>query len=61
MLRPPVQAQVISLTWKREGLRGFYRGLAPALVRTLPQSAVTFVVYENMLRFLYPVTPPAEP
>ncbi|KAL6745604.1 mitochondrial substrate carrier [Haematococcus lacustris] len=39
-------------TWRREGLLGFYRGLGPALVRVLPQSALTLLVYENMLRVL---------
>lgn len=44
--------QTVGLTWKREGLRGFYRGLGPALVRTLPQSALTLTVYEKVLQLL---------
>ena len=33
--------------WKKEGLPGFYKGLAPNLLRVLPSTWVTFVVYEN--------------
>lgn len=44
--------QAVQLTWAREGLRGFYKGLGPALIRTMPQSAVTLVVYENTLRLI---------
>ncbi|EFJ46769.1 mitochondrial substrate carrier, partial [Volvox carteri f. nagariensis] len=45
-------SQVVQLTWQREGLRGFYKGLGPALLRVMPQSAVTLVAYENILRLL---------
>jgi len=38
----------IARTWKDEGVRGFYRGLATNLVRVLPGTCVTFVVYENL-------------
>ncbi|KXZ44000.1 hypothetical protein GPECTOR_75g723 [Gonium pectorale] len=44
--------EVIRLTWKREGLLGFYKGIGPALLRVMPQSAVTLVAYENILRML---------
>ncbi len=44
--------EVIKLTWQGEGLRGFYKGLGPALIRVMPQSAVTLVVYENILQVL---------
>jgi solute carrier family 25 folate transporter 32 len=33
----------------REGLRGMYRGMVPNLMRTMPQSAITFMVYEKLL------------
>ncbi len=48
--RGPLQA--VAMTWRNEGVRGFYRGLGPALVRTLPQSALTLTVYEKMLQWL---------
>lgn len=31
-------------TWAKEGMRGFWRGIAPTLVRALPVSAGTFAV-----------------
>lgn len=45
-------AQVIQVTFRREGLRGFYKGLGPALIRVMPQSAVTLVAYEKILSML---------
>ncbi|KAI0723569.1 mitochondrial FAD carrier protein [Earliella scabrosa] len=38
----------IKKTWAEEGMRGFYRGLGTNLVRVLPGTCVTFVVYENL-------------
>jgi solute carrier family 25 folate transporter 32 len=43
---------VVRTTWTREGVRGFYHGLGPALLRVMPQSALTLVVYEKVLVFL---------
>ncbi|KAL5615626.1 hypothetical protein BROUX41_005664 [Berkeleyomyces rouxiae] len=33
---------------REEGLRGFYRGLGPAILRVMPATWVTFLVYENV-------------
>ncbi|KAL5488290.1 FLX1 [Sanghuangporus weigelae] len=38
----------IARTWREEGITGFYRGLGTNLVRVLPGTCVTFVVYENL-------------
>ncbi|KZV73549.1 mitochondrial carrier [Peniophora sp. CONT] len=38
----------IRYTYVGEGVRGFYRGLGTNLVRVLPGTCVTFVVYENL-------------
>ncbi|KAJ3553955.1 hypothetical protein NM688_g3349 [Phlebia brevispora] len=38
----------IKRTFSEEGFRGFYRGLGTNLVRVLPGTCVTFVVYENL-------------
>ncbi|KAI6151675.1 mitochondrial carrier domain-containing protein [Pisolithus tinctorius] len=38
----------VKRTWKGESVRGFYRGLGTNLVRVLPGTCVTFVVYENL-------------
>ncbi|GAA5879835.1 hypothetical protein JCM3774_001397 [Rhodotorula dairenensis] len=43
---------VIRRTYAREGLAGFYKGIATNAVRILPGTCVTFVVYEQMSRFL---------
>ena len=44
--------EVVRGIWGREGGRGFYKGLAPNLVRVLPSACVTFVVYENARWYL---------
>ena len=36
------------ITFRDEGLRGMYRGLATNIVRILPGTCVTFVAYENV-------------
>jgi solute carrier family 25 folate transporter 32 len=38
---------VVIKVWKADGIRGFYKGLIPNLVRVLPSTCVTFLVYEN--------------
>ena len=40
-------ADAIAQIWAREGLAGFYKGLGPNLLRVLPSTWVTFLVYEN--------------
>ncbi len=37
---------VLRRTWHGEGMRGFFRGMLPALLRTTPASALTISVYE---------------
>lgn len=39
--------------WRQEGITGFYKGLGPNLLRVLPGTWVTFLVYENTKRVLY--------
>ncbi|TFY66298.1 hypothetical protein EVG20_g4790 [Dentipellis fragilis] len=39
---------IVKSAWKNEGVAGFYRGLGTNLVRVLPGTCVTFVVYENL-------------
>lgn len=39
--------------WTQEGIKGFYKGLAPNLLRVMPSTWVTFLVYENT-RLLLP-------
>jgi hypothetical protein len=35
-----------------EGYRAFFRGLGTTMVRAVPVNAVTFLVYEEVLRLL---------
>lgn len=39
-------------TFRNEGLMGFYKGMVPNLIRVTPACCITFVVYENVSRFL---------
>jgi len=43
---------VVARIWQEEGLRGFYRGLMPGVVRVMPATWVTFLVYENVKFYL---------
>lgn len=38
---------VVSQVRRKEGLRGFYKGLGPNLLRVMPSTFITFLVYEN--------------
>ncbi|XXG67999.1 hypothetical protein AAC387_Pa06g1206 [Persea americana] len=41
---------VVKETIRFEGIRGFYRGITPNLLKNLPAASITFVVYENTLK-----------
>lgn len=43
---------VIQTTLAREGLGGLYKGLVPNVLRVMPQSALTMLVYETVVRSL---------
>ena len=38
----------IRQVWLHEGMPGFYKGLGPNLLRVLPSTWVTFLVYEKV-------------
>ena len=38
---------VVVQIWKHEGWKGFYKGLGPNLLRVMPSTWVTFLVYER--------------
>eukprot|EP00743_Colponemidia_sp_Colp-15_P005574 GILK01005995.1.p1 GENE.GILK01005995.1~~GILK01005995.1.p1 ORF type:complete len:307 (+),score=8.59 GILK01005995.1:64-984(+) len=42
----------VSKIAKHEGLRGFYKGLVPNVLKAAPASAITFVVYEKIASIL---------
>ncbi len=37
---------------REEGLRGFYKGLGPALLKAVPNTMITFFVYDMVLALL---------
>ncbi|KAI1438518.1 mitochondrial folate carrier protein [Xylaria sp. CBS 124048] len=43
---------VVKRTWREEGWRGFYRGVIPSMIRVMPATWVTFLVYENTKFYL---------
>ncbi|KAI2643507.1 mitochondrial folate carrier protein [Xylaria nigripes] len=43
---------VIRRLWQEEGWRGFYRGIIPGVIRVMPATWVTFLVYENAKFYL---------
>ncbi|KAK3308070.1 mitochondrial carrier domain-containing protein [Chaetomium strumarium] len=43
---------VVRKLWQEEGVRGFYKGVMPGVVRVLPATWVTFLVYENVKYYL---------
>lgn len=45
---------IIRKTFRYEGVKGFYKGLVPNVLRVTPACALTFVVYENVIHFLMP-------
>ena len=43
---------VVVQVWKQEGWGGFYKGLGPNLLRVMPSTWVTFLVYEKTKVYL---------
>lgn len=43
---------VVQTTFRREGVRGFYKGLTPNLMKVAPALSITWVVYENAKRII---------
>lgn len=42
----------VRTTFRNEQFRGFYKGLVPNLLRVVPATAITFVVYEKVSHYL---------
>jgi len=40
--------EVVVCLWKYEGVKGFYKGLVPSLMRVVPATMITFLTYENV-------------
>jgi solute carrier family 25 folate transporter 32 len=41
-------ADVVRTTFREEGLRGFYKGLAPNLMHVTPNICLVFIIYEKL-------------
>lgn len=46
----------ITQIWRKEGIKGYYKGLGPNLLRVLPSTWMTFLVYENTKAYLTNLT-----
>ncbi|KAG9768975.1 Mitochondrial FAD carrier protein FLX1 [Exophiala dermatitidis] len=51
-VRGPGLVALVKQVWHNEGLVGYYKGLFPNLLRVVPSTCVTFLVYENARWFL---------
>lgn len=49
--------QTFSLVWREEGMVALYGGLAPHLLRVVPNAAVMYTIYEFVLKFGYVLLP----
>ena len=43
-------AATVARIWRGEGARGFYRGILPHILRSTPQSSITLLAYEYIMR-----------
>ncbi|CAK8562198.1 unnamed protein product [Lathyrus sativus] len=43
---------VVKETARFESVRGFYKGITPNLLKNVPASSITFIVYENVIKLL---------
>ena len=50
----------VAQMWRKEGMAGFYKGLGPNLLRVMPSTWVTFIVYEKAKILLPQVLDPRE-
>ncbi|GMH14888.1 hypothetical protein Nepgr_016729 [Nepenthes gracilis] len=48
---------VLKETARFEGIRGFYKGITANLLKNVPASSITFIVYENVLKMLKSTRP----
>ena len=45
-------ANIASEMWRQEGVRSFYKGITPRVLRVAPGQAVVFAVYERVRRIM---------
>jgi solute carrier family 25 iron transporter 28/37 len=44
--------KISKIIYQQEGLKGFYRGLAPRLISIIPSASITFAAYEGYKKIL---------
>ena len=49
--KPETVRKAIRNVLRTQGPRGFYRGLGTAVIRVLPSTCITFVVYETFMDY----------
>ena len=37
--------------WQREGIKGFYKGSLPSIIKAAPSAAITFATYEFVIGY----------
>lgn len=47
-----IKKVLLVVNYRYEGWKGFYKGLSANLIRVTPATVITFVVYENVSRYL---------
>ena len=45
-------SKLMTRIWRNEGIRGFYRGLLPNIIKVVPAVSISYVVYEKMKKYL---------
>ncbi|KAI8908635.1 mitochondrial carrier domain-containing protein [Powellomyces hirtus] len=43
--------QFVKMRWAKGGIRGFYNGIGPQLLRSFPVHSINFLVYENVVKW----------
>jgi solute carrier family 25 citrate transporter 1 len=43
--------------WRREGVKSFYKGITPRVLRVAPGQAIVFAVYERVSRLVESMRP----
>ncbi len=44
--------QTLMVVWREEGMRGLYGGMSTHLLRVVPNTAVVFLTYEAVVKFI---------
>lgn len=47
---------IASDMWKQEGVRSFYKGITPRVLRVAPGQAIVFAVYERVSNLMEKIT-----